>query len=312
METPKPCKFVKLSTSQVHTLGDTLQSNIKPPRYDTFRLFIKCDDFTNETQQAQTFHVTEQVDNTWQTIFAKSGLIGDHFALSCLTHIRNDRTIDCKPWSAKYDSCMELTFMFFSHMCPFCFTTNSNPCKFVLYLWIISQIQNIEFFEFCHILTYMSSDDSHMALVMVILTSWRLQSTYWNKSIASKFWSFFDWEICHTEGEQKANESSWKKKRICFRKCLKNNLRSHGWNWGYNDIAYKTALLKLSCHAAVDLVDSSQCWFSTWLTTLFHEYTTWQPQAGVKVQFQTKSHNILVQKWWFFLSQSGYREILPK
>ena len=29
--------------------------------------------------------------------FAKSGLIGDHFALSCLSHIRNDRTIDCKP-----------------------------------------------------------------------------------------------------------------------------------------------------------------------------------------------------------------------
>ena len=30
--------------------------------------------------------------------FAKSGLIGDHFALSCLSHIRNNRTIDCKPW----------------------------------------------------------------------------------------------------------------------------------------------------------------------------------------------------------------------
>ena len=35
VETPKPCKFVKLSTSQVHTLGDTLQSNIKPPCYYT-------------------------------------------------------------------------------------------------------------------------------------------------------------------------------------------------------------------------------------------------------------------------------------
>ena len=35
VETPKPCKFVKLSSSQVHTLGDTLQTNIKPPCYDT-------------------------------------------------------------------------------------------------------------------------------------------------------------------------------------------------------------------------------------------------------------------------------------
>ena len=69
--------------------------------------------------------------------FAKSGLIGDHFALSCLSHIRNDRTIDCKPWSAKYDSCTELTFMLFSHMCLFFLTTNSNLCKLIFYLWII-------------------------------------------------------------------------------------------------------------------------------------------------------------------------------
>ena len=120
--------------------------------------------------------------------FAKSGLIGDHFALSCLTHIRNDRTIDCKPWSAKYDSCMELTFMFFSHMCPF-FLLRIQILANLYYIFelYLAQIQNIEFFEFCQILTYMSNEDSHMALVMVILTSWRLQSTYWNKSIASKF-----------------------------------------------------------------------------------------------------------------------------
>ena len=156
----------------------------------------------------------------------------------------------------------------------------------------------------------MSNDDSHMALVMVILTSWRLQSTYWNKSIASKFWSFLNEKSFTQRVNRRRMRAAGRKNKICFWKCHKNNLRSHSWNWGHNDIAYKTALLKLSCHAAVDLVDSSQCWFLTWLTTLFHEYTTWQPQAGAKVQFQTKTHTFWFRNSFNFLS--CYREILPK
>ena len=170
----------------------------------------------------------EQVDNTWQAIFAKSGLIGDHFALSCLSHIRNDRTIDCKPWSAKYDSCTELTFMLFSHMCLFFLTTNSNLCKLIFYLWIISGSDSKYWILWILSNPDMSNDDSHMALVMVILTSWRLQSTYWNKSIASKFWSFFDWEHCHT------GQSEWE--------LLKEKAKIVFWNYIKQ---FKEPLLKL-------------------------------------------------------------------
>ena len=78
--------------------------------------------------------------------FAKSGLIGDHFALSCLTHIRNDRTIDCKPCSAKFDSCTELTFMFFSHMYSFFLDYEFKSLQtYILslnYIWLRFKILN--------------------------------------------------------------------------------------------------------------------------------------------------------------------------
>ena len=49
------------------------------------------------------------------------------------------------------------------------------------------------------------------------------------------------------------------------------------------DTLHQNASLQFSCHAAVHLVDSSQCWFKLGLITVFHEYATWPTQqAGIK------------------------------
>ena len=50
------------------------------------------------------------------------------------------------------------------------------------------------------------------------------------------------------------------------------------------DMLHQNASLQFSCHAAVHLVDSTQCWFKLGLITVFHEYATWPTQqAGIKL-----------------------------
>ena len=75
----------------------------------------------------------------------------------------------------------------------------------------------------------------------------------------------------------------------CDQKILQLSYHNQLYIWLAIDIQLKDTLhqnasLQFSCHAAVHLVDSTQCWFKLGLITVFHEYATWPTQqAGIKL-----------------------------
>ena len=170
-------------------------------------LFMKSDDFTNETQQAQTFHVMEHWSR-WtircKLFFAKSGLIGDHFALSCLSHIRNNRTIDCKPWLVckiwqLHGINIHVLFAHVSIFLEYEFKSLQTCILSLNYIWLRFKILN----------SLNSVKSWHIWVMMTAI--WRWSWSFLQVGVCKAHIGinqlqassdlFFDWEICHTKGE---------------------------------------------------------------------------------------------------------------